>query len=186
MRERAKDILVEEVMSKNPRTITPDMTAQSAAKLMRQENIGSLVVLEKGKPVGIVTEKDLVHKVLAEGKAAAKVKVEEIMSAPLITIGPKESVADASRKMADMRLRRLPVVQGGSLVGIITENDVLRLSPSLIELTREWSKIGASCASSRIDLSEGYCESCGTYSSDLAELQGMLLCEECFERQRKG
>ena len=61
-----------------------------------------------------------------------------IMTAPLVTIGPRDSVADAARKMARLGLRRLPVVDKEQLVGMLTENDVLRISPSLIDITREW------------------------------------------------
>ncbi|MCU0861818.1 MAG: CBS domain-containing protein [Methanomassiliicoccales archaeon] len=185
MKEKAKDILVEEVMSRNPRTAAPDTTAQAAARLMRDEDVGSLVIVEGETAVGILTEKDLVKKVVAEGRSGSKVRAHEIMSSPLVTIGPRESVAIAARKMANMKLRRLPVVKDNSLVGVITENDVLRLSPSLIELTREWSRIGASCGTAPAHLmSEGYCENCGAFSSQLVEGDGMLLCLECLEQQR--
>jgi CBS domain-containing protein len=183
MKEKAKDILVEEVMSRSPRTTTPDISAQAAARLMRAEDVGSLVIIEDGGAVGIITEKDLVQKVVAESRPASKVRVHEIMSAPLVTIGPKESVANAARKMANLKLRRLPVIQEGMLVGLITENDVLRLSPSLIELTREWSRLGASGGMPPPHLtSEGYCENCGSFSPQLVEHEGMLICVDCLEQ----
>lgn len=185
MKEKAKDILVEEIMTRNPRAASSDITAQSAAKLMRQEDVGSLIILEDGAAIGMVTEKDLVQKVVAEGRSPSKVRIAAIMSTPLITIGPKESVSDAAKRMANLRLRRLPVLKDGRLVGVLTENDVLRLSPSLIELTREWSRLGACGGSLPKQLTtEGYCDNCGTYADQLVERNGELLCFACIDQMR--
>ena len=187
MKDKAKDILVEEVMSRSPRTTGPDISAQAAAKLMKREDVGSLVIIEDGTAIGIITEKDLVQKVVAEGRHASKVTVQEIMSSPLVTISPKESVSDAARKMALMRLRRLPVVSEGRLIGVLTENDVLRLSPSLIELTREWSRLVAEggMAPSHL-MTEGYCENCGAYSNQLVEHNRELVCLDCREQLKSA
>jgi signal-transduction protein with cAMP-binding, CBS, and nucleotidyltransferase domain len=183
MKEKAKDILVEEVMSRNPRSASSNITAQAAAKLMKQEDVGSLIIIEDGAAVGMVTEKDLVQKVVAEGRSSSKVCVADIMSSPLIIIGPKESVSDAAKMMADMKLRRLPVVQDHKLVGVLTENDLLRLSPSLIELTREWSKLGTGGANPPKQLvTEGYCDNCGSYTDRLVELNGELVCLDCIDQ----
>jgi CBS domain-containing protein len=187
MKEKAKDILVEEIMSRNPRTASSDITAQSAAKMMKQEDVGSLIILEDGAAVGMLTEKDLVQKIVAEGRSPSKVIIANIMSAPLITIGPTESVADAAKRMANLKLRRLPVVKDEKLVGVLTENDLLRLSPSLIELTREWSRLGA-CgkALSKQLTTEGYCDNCGTYADQLVERNGELLCFACIDQIGSG
>jgi CBS domain-containing protein len=186
MKDKAKDITVNEVMSRSPKTIWPDMTAQEAGRLMKQEDVGSLVVIEDGTAVGILTEKDLVQKVVAEGKPPAKVKVVNIMSSPLVTIEPEMSVADAAKKMSDMKLHRLPVVKQGKLIGILTENDVLKLSPSLIEITREWSRLGVcgSIPGSTSSMTAGYCENCGAYYNELMMRNGELLCSDCYEQLR--
>lgn len=182
MREKAKDILVEEIMSRDPKAANFDITAQAAAKLMKQEDVGSLIILEDGRAVGMITEKDLVQKVVAEGRSPSKVRVANIMSTPLVTIGPMESVSDAAKKMANLKLRRLPVVKDGKLVGVLTENDVLKLSPSLIELTREWSRLGTGGgALPRQLMTEGYCDNCGAYSDQLVERNGELLCFACID-----
>jgi len=174
-------------MTKNPKTAMPEMTAQAAAKLMRKEDVGSLVIIEDGSANGILTEKDLVKKVVAEGLSPSKVKVRDIMSTPLITIAPTESVAGAAKMMAEMKLRRLPVVSKGKLIGILTENDVLKLSPSLIELTREWSRLGAGgAANSSSPKTSGYCENCGTYSSELMAHNSEMLCADCLEQTLSG
>jgi CBS domain-containing protein len=183
MKEKAKDILVEEIMNRNPKVANLDITAQAAAKLMKQEDVGSLIILEDGAAVGIITEKDLVQKVVAEGRSPSKILVTDIMSAPLVTIGPMESVSDAAKKMANLKLRRLPVIKGKKLVGVLTENDVLRLSPTLIELTRELSRLGTSGGTlSKQTMAEGYCDNCGAYADKLVERNGELLCFACIDQ----
>lgn len=186
MKDKAQDIIVDEVMSKSPKTIWPKMTAQEAGQLMRKEDVGSLVVVEDGTAIGILTEKDLVEKVVAEGKPPAKVQVESIMSSPLVTIGPGVSVAEAAKRMSEMKLRRLPVVSKGKLVGILTENDVLKLSPSLIEITREWSRLGVCGAVPGLasPITSGYCENCGAYYDELMMRNGELLCADCYDQLR--
>jgi len=180
--KEVREILVREVMSSRPRTGRPDMTVKEAAALMLREGVGSLVVLEEGEPVGILTERDILYKVVALGKMPARVRVAQVMSSPVITISPDSSVAVAAKRMSDLHLRRLPVVEDGKLIGMLTEKDILRLSPSLIELTREWGKIGVGGGRSDGQGSlVGYCESCEAYSFDLTLENGALLCPDCRE-----
>ena len=141
MSDGTMEILVGEVMTKSPRTGSPNMTVKEAAVLMRDEKVGSLIIVEEGIPIGIVTERDFLNKIVSENKVPSKTRVKEIMTSPLITATAKESLADATKRMSSMHVRRLPVVRGDALVGVLTENDVLRISPSLIELTREWSRV---------------------------------------------
>jgi signal-transduction protein with cAMP-binding, CBS, and nucleotidyltransferase domain len=154
---------------------------------MKAEDVGSLVILEDGSPVGIVTEKDFVDKVVSVNKQASKIKVKQVMSSPLISIAPNEKVQDAAKKMSSMKLHRLPVVRDGRLIGILTENDILKLSPGLIELTREWSKIGT-CGPMGVSstVSSGYCERCNAYSAELIVYEGQMLCADCYEQVHEG
>ena len=185
--ERARDIYVEEIMTKVPVIGSPDLTAKELATLMRSWKVGSVIIIEDGVPLGIVTEKDFVEKLVAEDRRPSEVKARDIMSSPLVTIGPRESVANAGRKMAQLRLRRLPVVVGDQLIGMLTENDITRLSPSLIEITREWKSINAPVTDEREPMSlQGYCENCENFSYDLRQTggasgRGSLLCAECRE-----
>ncbi|HHT75588.1 MAG TPA: CBS domain-containing protein [Euryarchaeota archaeon] len=185
--ERVRDIYVEDIMTKVPVIGSPNLTARDIAILMRSWKVGSVIILEDGRPIGIVTERDFVEKIVAEDRRPADVKAGEIMSSPVVTIGPRESVAEAGRKMGRMRLRRLPVVEGDQLIGMLTENDITRLSPSLIELTREWRGISTPVEAEREPVSmAGYCENCENYSYDLRQTggasgRGGLLCAECRE-----
>lgn len=179
------DIYVDEVMTRSPVIGDPGMTALEAASLMKERGVGSLVIVEDGSPVGILTEKDLVVKVIAEDRRSSMVKVEEIMSTPLVIARPKDSVATIAERMAKMRIRRLPVVEGGELVGILTENDILKISPSLIEITREWAKINSSGSLLEVGgVSAGYCEVCGSYSDMLTYNDGRLVCSDCLELEK--
>ena len=117
---------VSEIMSKEVTSLEFDRTAKEAAKVMEEGGFGCLLVTQKGNVVGIVTERDLVRKVLAKNGDPNKIKLQDIMSKPVITVSPSMQVGDASRLMSEKRIRRLPVMDGGLLVGIITTTDIAR------------------------------------------------------------
>lgn len=168
---------VVEVMSASPVTIPVDATIAEAATAMRDKEIGSLVVIDAGRPAGIVTERDIVTKVAAEMKAADRTSVRDVMSAPLIAVHPHQEVAEAAKIMAARRIRRLPVIQEGKLVGMLTENDIIRVWPQLIEVTREWDKAGLESQFAKGV--EGHCDACGVYSTHLVWDRSLLVCPEC-------
>ena len=112
-------------MTKNVITIDADKTVIEAADLMSQNNVGDLVVMDKDTPVGIVTERDLVRRVLAERKSL-NIKVSEVMTTPLRVIDPEAPLKEAARRMVNKGIRRLPVIKDNKLVGIITATDFAR------------------------------------------------------------
>jgi CBS domain-containing protein len=116
---------VKTFMTTNVITIDVQRTVLEAAKLMHQQDVGDLVVLEGKVPKGIVTERDLVRRVMAQ-KKPLETKVSEVMSSPLITIEEESSLRDAARKMVKYRIRRLPVIKKDVLVGIIAASDFAR------------------------------------------------------------
>jgi signal-transduction protein with cAMP-binding, CBS, and nucleotidyltransferase domain len=101
-------------------------TVREAAERMKKLNRGCLIVIREGHPVGIITERDLVQRVIADYKPAS-IKVSEVMSSPLITLGPEALVSDAANVMSENRIRRLPIVEGDQIVGMITVTDFARL-----------------------------------------------------------
>ena len=121
------DRKIRDVMTPNPRTIEPSTTVQEAAKLMRDEDVGPIPIVENGSVSGIVTDRDIVLNVVAEGKDASSTPVSEIASRDLITVDPDQTLDEALRLMAQHQVRRLPVCEeDGRLVGIVAQADVAR------------------------------------------------------------
>jgi CBS domain-containing protein len=113
---------VKDLMTKNVVTIDVNKTVVEAAALMSENDIGDLIVMDNNTPVGIVTERDFVRRVLAEGKSTES-KVSEVMTRPLKVIDPDAPIKEAARRMVNKRIRRLPVIKDNKLVGIITAAD---------------------------------------------------------------
>jgi CBS domain-containing protein len=116
---------VKDLMTKNVVTVDANKTVFEAAVLMSEKDIGDLIVMDDNTPVGIVTERDFVRRVLAEGKSADS-KVSEVMTSPLKVIDPEAPIKEAARRMVNRRIRRLPVIKDNQLVGIITTADFAR------------------------------------------------------------
>ena len=115
---------VQEAMTSNPTAITPDTTAQEAARLMKSEDVGALPVVEDGRLTCVVTDRDLAVRGVAEG-LAAETPVRELASNNVATIDPQQSLEEAARLMAEHQVRRLPVVEeDGRLVGMLAQADV--------------------------------------------------------------
>jgi len=117
---RVKDVMTKEIV-----TVNVDDTVSIASKVMAEKQGGYAVVLKAGKPVGIVTERDLVWKIVAKEIDPSKVKVEEIMASPLITIDPDSDLEAAAEMMEKNRVRRLPVTRGEILYGVISARDII-------------------------------------------------------------
>ncbi len=179
-------IAVKEVMSRNPAIVKEDMTIKEAANLFKNRGISTLIVEEHGDYVGIVTDRDLVTKILAEGNDPESTTVGEIMSHPVIMISSEESISTAARVMSGRRIRKLPVISNGKIVGILSENDIVRIAPDLVVLAKEYStiKMNGDIHHGHHESKEyiaGRCEACGQYSLRLRYGHGMLLCPECYE-----
>ena len=175
-------LLVSEVMTKDPVTVSSRMRLDHAASLMKENDVSSLIVVRKGVPVGIVTENDFVEKAVAGNLKPGNLTVKDIMNAPLITVSPKVEITEAARTMSSLRIHRLAVLEEGKLVGVLTESDILKISPELIEITREFEKINR--AAQRIGepvLAMGICEGCQSFSEELRERDGLHLCKFCIE-----
>ena len=111
-------------MTPNPRTVEPSMLLREAAQLMKQEDVGSLPVVENGRLVGMLTDRDLVTRAVAEGVDVAVCRVGDVASRELVTVEPEQDLAEALKLMARHKVRRLPVVEGERLVGILGQADV--------------------------------------------------------------
>lgn len=128
---------VESIMTKDVKVVQPSESLAQCVKVMKDSNIGSILVVQNQKPLGIFTERDLIRQ-MAEGPENLEHKVEKFMSQPLITISASTPVWDALSLMENRKIRRLPVIKNnGELAGIVTERDVMRLILTLESLTLE-------------------------------------------------
>lgn len=115
---------VKEIMTKDVATIDSGKTALEAARLMTEKGVGRLPVLEKGKLVGIITERDLVVKIIAKKLDPSKVKVKDFMTKDVISCSPDSSLVEVAEVMERNKIRGLPVLEKGKLVGIVTTYDL--------------------------------------------------------------
>jgi CBS domain-containing protein len=117
---------VEEFMIKNVCTVHPDTSVEEAVRTMNMHEIGCLVVVESERPIGIITERDLLKRVLEQGKLPKTIKVGEIMSTPVIYGNPQMELEDAARLMFRKKVKKLPIMQDDELVGLITLTDLAK------------------------------------------------------------
>lgn len=175
-------MMVRDVMSSPVVTIDEDETVNKAAANMDMHDLGAVIVQNKaGKSIGIITERDIVIRVVAKNLKPDTVKSKEIMTTPLVTIEPEASISDAARRMNRLDIRRLGVIYKGNLVGIISSKDVLGVMPELLEIIQERSRIEDAARteeSEEVPLS-GYCDRCNIYSESLKERNGQNICDEC-------
>ena len=177
-----KEVLVKEVMKANPVMVQASTSVLEAAKIMREKKIGNVLVAEEHHPIGILTESDIIKKVVSEGRNAKEVSVKEVMSSPIIVADPYISLQDALKIMGKCNIRRLPIIEHNELIGIITQRDISRIAPALKEIAYEW------CTIEQIDpiyrqsqTFSGKCEDCNLLSAHLRSVDGRLLCEHCSD-----
>ena len=113
---------IRDVMTSNPRTVSPEDTIQNAARIMRDEDTGAVPVVDNGRPVGIVTDRDIVVRAVAEGELNRPVR--DIVSGDVVSARPDMSTKEAAELMSEHQVRRLPVVEDNRLVGIVSLGDL--------------------------------------------------------------
>lgn len=172
-----------DAMTEKPVTVSPNASLQQCAKLMAQEHVGSLLIKEGNKVVGIITEQDIVRKSVVKNELPSNKKAKDIMETNLMTISPEKDVFDALTAMRDYNIRHLPVMDDETLVGFVTLKDILKLQPELFELLldkfelREEERKPVHLTREK----EGSCEVCGEYSEALVYSDGNMVCANCKE-----
>ena len=147
-------ILVRHAMTESPQTAKPDMTAGDAAGLMKQLDTGVIPIAQDGQLLGLVTDRDLVLRVLAERKDPEEVKLGDVMTKSPVTVTPDMKLSEARALMAEHKVRRLPVLKGQSLVGIISLGDIALADASERAVGETLEEISES-PSTRPDLDTG-------------------------------
>ena len=177
-------ILVKDVMSSPAITVSENTTVDKTSQLMSNDRLGCIIVINKDeKALGIITESDLVKRVLAKNLQPSKITAKDVMSSPLITIDPDETLTETAKRMSKLKIQRLGVIYKRNIVGIITSKAILAITPELLENMQEKVRIQQVTdieeEDSEANPSAGYCEKCGSWSENLDEIEGSLLCEEC-------
>ena len=130
---------VEDVMTMDVITIDENTSVKEAADIMNQYEIGCLIAVRKGKAIGIITERDLLKRVIVEDKNAKKTKVGEIMSSPLEVVAPDTSLEEALRLMFQKKIKKLPVVYKNRLLGLVSLTDIARCQPAIIKILKSFA-----------------------------------------------
>lgn len=171
-------VLVSDVMNSPIVHAGPDDDLIKISKLMTDAKIGSIIILDNDKPLGIVTDWDIVSKSIASGHIPSEIKASSIMQ-PLISINGEESITSAARLLRQHGIKRLGVTHKGNLVGIISVSDVLAVTPELFDVVSEKSLlIRGEIGRSPRNVS-GYCDECGEWSDFLLYADGSYTCEVC-------
>ena len=174
-------VIVREAMKTKPVVVSADITVQESAALMKSRKVDSCFVGSE-KPLGIVTERDIVRKVVAENLHPNEVTIDAIMTTPIVVIDPFASLQDAMQMMGKCNIRRLPVIEHDRLIGVITQKDILKITPVLKEISHEWYSINKRDESYyEKQVFSGICQDCGTLSTQLRNIDGRLLCEDCID-----
>jgi signal-transduction protein with cAMP-binding, CBS, and nucleotidyltransferase domain len=174
-------LAVRDVMTRTVVTATPDMSAAEAGKKMVENRVGNIIIVKEERPIGIVTESDMVAKVIARNVKPGSIKLEQLMSKPLITTTSSDDIHDAVLMMAQKKIRRLPVIDSGALVGIITDTDVIQVSSEVNQILDNLIQMNREDVLDRRDViaTQGECEECDEFSEDLRQEEGRLKCPRC-------
>jgi CBS domain-containing protein len=133
----ASVVLVRDVMSKDVKVVRPDTTIKEAVATMNKFNIGSIIVMQSDKPVGIITERDVLRRIIELSLAPETQTARHVMTSPITTINETASIEEAAKLMAKKKIKRLPVINDGKLVGILTYTDIVFKVPTLLSVLEE-------------------------------------------------
>jgi CBS domain-containing protein len=179
------DIPIKEIMIREVVTGDQNLTVLDAAKLMRKQKVDSIVVLDHGTPVGIVTEGDIISEVVSKDAKPSTMKLKDIMTYPLVTASPADRLSLIAKQMAKERIRKIPVVEDGKLVGIVADVDLLSVSSEMNSILAELVEMNLEREPFEFEegesVSQGICEKCGSFSHYLVLKGGLTVCETCKE-----
>ncbi len=173
-------VLVRDIMNSPVISASPSDTVRDIAKKMKEEKIGSIVIMEKDKPVGIVTDWDIVSNGVVKDAKPSQIKAKDVMK-DIRTIESEESITEAARLLRKHNIKRLGVIYKNRLVGIISSSDVIAVTPDLVDVVSEKAAIirgelGIARPAGKVS---GYCDECGEWSDLLQYDEGTFICEVC-------
>jgi CBS domain-containing protein len=134
-------LLVRDIMTRNVKTVRTNDTVLDVVRKMNRFRIGSLIVTNNGRPIGIITQRDILEKIVEQRLDPEAVLARHIMSSPLVTIDPNSPVEEAARMMVERQIKRLIVVEDERLIGIVSSTDIMRASPTHIGILEELLRV---------------------------------------------
>lgn len=133
----ASIVLVRDVMAKDVKVVRPDTSVKEVVATMNKFGIGSLIIVQGDRPVGIITERDILRRLVEQCLAPETFTASQIMTSPLVSINETASIEEAAKIMARKNVKRLPVLNNGKLVGIITYTDIVSKVPTMLSILEE-------------------------------------------------
>jgi len=134
-------ILVRDIMRRNVKTVRTDDSVHAAVLKMNKFQIGSVIVTNNGRAVGIITERNILERIVEPRLDPATIWAKDIMSSPLVTVDPNDTVDEAAKIMAQKRIKKLPVVEGDKVVGVVSTSDIVRANPTQIGILEELLRV---------------------------------------------
>ena len=163
------EMLVRDAVTESYVRLSPKTASSEAAKIMADSDADCIIVMAGEAPVGIVTASDFLRRIVAEGRNASEIPLKKIMSSPVITIDIQRNLTEVLTRLSSNGVKRLVVLEGDDVIGIVTSVDVLSFAEELEEPEEE-REVGPSM-----------CEICGGYFEVLDEVDGKFVCEDCKE-----
>jgi len=186
-----KNIMVSDLMTQDPITISPDINLLECVKKMVKKRTGSVLIVDKKKLVGLISEHDILWALTKKLPSdLAKIKSIDISPRKIATIKPSAPIEEAWRKMKKLKFERLPVIKDKELIGLITAKDILNFHPELYRELDEFAKIREEARKLKAmkkvkgpqGITEGICEGCGNQEI-LYRSHGSLLCSSCKDQE---
>ncbi|MCS7123045.1 MAG: CBS domain-containing protein [Candidatus Aenigmarchaeota archaeon] len=175
-------VVVKDIMSKPVISIDIEKTIKDAAILMGKNRIGCLVVTKKNKAVGILTDGDIIKKVVAKGRVPSRVKVGEVMGRPLIKVYPEYTIEQVVDKMIRNNVKRLCVVdKEGNPVGLVSLTDIAISSSKMYEILAKRAEMKEREVVIREETAIGICDICENYSDILRRYEDKWICSNCMD-----
>jgi CBS domain-containing protein len=171
-------VLVRDIMNSPVITAGPNDHVVDIAMKMNEHNVGSIIITENEKPVGIVTDWDVVSKVIAKNSDPSLIEAGKVMQ-PIHTVEAEEGITEAARILRKYNIKRLGVVYKDRLAGIISSSDVIAVTPELVDVVSEKAAIIRGEIGRPASAISGYCDECSEWSDLLMYSEGTFTCEVC-------
>ena len=181
-------VKVGDLMTRNFVYVAPDTDLKKCTQIMVKKRVGSLIIKDNDKLKGLLTEKDIIWAIVKKSKSDLKnIKVKDLMRRKIVTIRPGADITDAMQKFKKKKIRRLPVVENGKLIGFLTIKDILKIDPGLYQMITETVKIREETEKlNRSNINaprkQGICEECGEFDL-LYHDEAQWLCGTCYNKR---